>query len=333
MSSIIIVKDSFDDLTKALGFINAADKKICIITDDNLAELYLKEVSSACSVLNNSVYSYSIKPGEESKSIDTIINIYDFLIQNQFNRDDLILALGGGVVGDIAGFAASTYKRGLRFIQVPTTLLAQVDSAIGGKNGCDYDTIKNVIGTFYQPSLVYVNKKTTDSLPSDEVSNGRAELIKTGVISGNVFEPGIEECLSFKKMITDEDPYDEHKRNILNFGHTLGHAIEAASAYKYKHGVCVGLGMICAFEISVKRGWLSTENLEELKTVLKRNGLLTKIKNINPDAVLDFCYNDKKIRDGKIRFILLRGLGNPIITDDVSRKEMIAALETINEKG
>lgn len=333
MSSVIIIKDNFDDLAKGLSFINAVNKKLCIVTDDNVSTLYLKKVKDSLSALGNQIFSFVIKPGEDSKNLDTVKSIYDFLLDNKFDRDDFVLALGGGVVGDISGFTASTYKRGLRFVQIPTTLLAQVDSSVGGKNGVDYRMVKNAVGTFCQPSLIYINKETVSTLPEEELSNGKAEQIKTGIISGKGYEPSIDECISFKKLITDEDPYDEYKRQILNFGHTIGHSIESAYGYKYKHGICVGLGMICAEYISVKRGWLDEDKLHELKKELKDNGLKTSVDGIDIETVLNNCCNDKKVRDGIVRFVLLKGIGNPVIVDDVSRTEILDALEAINEKG
>ncbi len=333
MSSVIIIKDNFDDLAKGLSFINATNKKLCIITDDNVSKLYLQTVEEAISGLDNRIFKFVIKAGEESKNLDTVRSIYDFFLDSKFDRDDIVLALGGGVVGDIAGFAASTYKRGLRLIQVPTTLLAQVDSSVGGKNGIDYKSVKNAVGTFCQPSLIYINKETVSTLPEEELYNGRAEQIKTGILSGKGYEPSVEECIAFKKLITDEDPYDEYKRQILNFGHTIGHSIESAYRYRYRHGVCVALGMICAEYISFKRGWLGEDKFLELKKVLMDNGLKTSVDGIDIASVLDNCCNDKKVHDGIVRFVLLKGIGNPVIVDDVSKTEILDALEAINEKG
>lgn len=331
MSSVIIIKDSFDDLAKALSFIALSRKKVCIVTDDNVSKLYLGAVLKSVEALENRGFSFSVKPGERSKDLTTVCSLYDFLIENKFGRDDAVVALGGGVVGDIAGYTASTFKRGLAFIQIPTTLLAQVDSAIGGKNGIDYKGVKNAIGTFCRPRLIYVNKTVLSSLPEEEIANGKAELIKTGIISSNSFEPEIDDCIRFKKQITDEDPYDEGRRQILNFGHTIGHAIEAASDYSLKHGACVSLGMICACEISAGRGMIGPEKTDELRSVLAGYGLPVKIRDIDHDRIVDLCANDKKVRDGKSRFILLNGFGDPVIAEDVSEKEIRTALETINE--
>lgn len=331
MSSIIVIKENFDDLPRALSLINAVGKKFCIITDTNVSALYLEEVYSRVACCDNRVFSFSMEPGEDSKSLDTVNKIYDFLFENKFDRDDIIIALGGGVVGDTAGYTASTYKRGLRFIQIPTTLLAQVDSAIGGKNAVDYNGVKNLIGTFYNPSLVYINKTVLDSLPPEEVSNGKAELIKTGIISKGDFEPAIEDCVFFKKQITDEDPYDENKRMFLNFGHTFGHALESIYGYSLKHGYCVALGMICAFSVSADRGWLPDDKIGILKSVLKKNGLYVSVRLKDPEKIIEYLSDDKKIRDGRLRFVLMKGLGNPVVADDVSDKEIRHALEKINE--
>lgn len=331
MSSVVIIKDSFDELPKALAFIAASHRKVCIVTDENVSKLYAEPVISSVEALENHTFIYEIKPGESSKNLETVHCIYDFLIENRFNRDDYVIALGGGVVGDVAGFAASTFKRGLHFIQVPTTLLAMIDSSIGGKTGVNYHGLKNVIGSFCFPKLIYINKNVLSSLPEVERANGMAELIKTGILSSDGFNPEIEKCIDFKKMITAEDPDDEHKRHILNFGHTIGHALEEYYGYAQKHGQCVALGMICALDISASRGWISSGLVDELRDVLAQNGLKTCIRIPDPLKISELCHSDKKIQNNRIQFILLKGMGNPVIVEDVTDEEILKSLEAINE--
>ena len=327
----LIIRDDFGELAGCLEKLNIEGRKICIVTDENVAELYYSIVKQTLKPLSDQITKYVLKPGEKSKSISSINDIISFLSWKEFTREDFILALGGGTVSDIAGLTASLYMRGVKLVNIPTTLLAQVDASIGGKNGVDFDGQKNLIGSFYLPQMVYISRSVTDTLPDHEKSNGMAELIKTAIISEGKFESDVESCVRFKLEVINQDFKDEGLRHILNFGHTCGHAIEAYSGYKLSHGECVGLGMICAFFISQNRGWIAPAETAGLYNALRKAGLPVAFHIDDRDAVINLIHKDKKSRDGHTQFVLLKGLGNPVITDDVSDEEIITALEKIDE--
>ena len=327
----LIIRDDFGELAECLEQLNIDGRKICIVTDENVAELYYAVVKQTLKPLSDQITKYVLKPGEKSKSISTITDIISFLAWKEFTREDFILALGGGTVSDIAGLAASLYMRGIKLVNIPTTLLAQADASIGGKNGVDFDGQKNLIGSFYLPKTVYINRSVTDTLPDHEKANGMAEIIKTALISEGKFESDIESCARFKLKVISQDLKDEGLRHVLNFGHTCGHAIEAYSGYKLSHGECVGLGMICAFFISQNRGWIAPAETAALYNALSKAGLPVTFHFKDYDAVLNLIHKDKKSRAGHTQFVLLKGLGNPVITNDVSDEEIITALERIDE--
>lgn len=327
----IIFKNDFGNLAECLKELNMKDRNICIVSDENVAGLYYSAVKQCISSVSEQVTKFVFKPGEKSKNISTVTDIISFLTWKKFTREDCIIALGGGTVSDIAGLTASLYKRGIHYIVIPTTVLAQVDAAIGGKNGVDFEGQKNLIGTFYLPDLIYINTTVPDTLPDKEKSSGIAELIKTGIISTGCFDPDIKSCAKFKDSIIKQDFRDNKLRHILNFGHTVGHALEAYSEFSLLHGEAVGLGMICAFIISQERGWIEAEDTISLYTALNNAGLPVTFHIEDSDKIIEFVHNDKKTENGYTQFVLLKGLGNPVITADVSDDEIRTALESINE--
>ena len=327
----VVIKTDFGELAESLKKLNTEGRKLCIVTDENVADLYYGTVKKLLLPLTDQITRYEFKPGEKSKNLNTVTDIISFLSWKDFTREDYILSLGGGTVSDIAGLTASLYLRGIGLVNIPTTLLAQVDASIGGKNGVDFAGQKNVIGTFYRPELVYINTSVLDTLPDIERSNGMAELIKTSIISKGSFHSEISECAAYKNRIVSQDFKDEGLRHILNFGHTCGHAIEAYSGFALSHGACVGLGMICSFIISQNRGWIAPADTAALYNALNQAGLPVTCSIDNTGSILELIHKDKKSRDGHTQFVLLRGLGNPVITDDVSDDEIITALEKINE--
>lgn len=294
------------------------NKKIYIITDTNVEKLYLADVCNA--LKEYEVYSYAIKAGEESKNITSYQEIINYLLAKEIRRNDLILALGGGVVGDLAGFVAATLYRGLPFINIPTSLLSQMDSSIGGKTGIDYYNRKNVIGAFKQPDLVLIDPSTLSTLDKREFNNGMGELIKHALIGNSklftklltkpeIDEEIIYESLLVKKKYVEEDEFDKGNRMILNFGHTFGHAIELNS--DYKHGECVAIGMMLAIKLGIELKITNSSLLADLKKILDLYEL--PYLDIDYHKLLHSIIYDKKNLAGVINFILIKDIGDPVI--------------------
>ena len=280
----IVLTQSFDGLKEAVSCLPVKEHKICIVTDSNVAPLYLEEVRAVLAGCCKSVSVFTFPAGEENKHLDTVRNLYEHLILEHFDRKDMLAALGGGVVGDLCGFAAATYLRGVDFIQIPTTLLSQVDSSIGGKTGVDFDAYKNMVGAFHMPRLVYANLRTLLTLPEEQFSSGMGEVVKHGLIKNREYyqwlkdnHEGIaarnldlcqamvyESCM-IKKRVVEEDPTEQGERALLNFGHTLGHAVEKLENFTMHHGHCVGLGCIAAARISQLRGMLTEEEMADIR--------------------------------------------------------------------
>ena len=259
--------------------------KVCIITDDTVAALYLERAERSMQNAGFLVKFYPFPHGEHNKNMDTIVKILEFLAEQRFTRTDCLVALGGGVVGDMCGFAAAIYLRGIKFIQIPTTLLAAVDSSVGGKTGVDLTSGKNLAGAFHQPSLVICDYSTLDTLPPETFADGCAEVIKYGVINDRPFferlaggiraqiEDVIAECVANKSRVVEEDELDNGTRQLLNLGHTIGHAIEACSDLTVSHGSAVAIGMVIVTRAAVRLGLCPEEDLDALVDMLKRESL------------------------------------------------------------
>ena len=344
---IVFEKDfnSISDRIKDLGF---EKRKIAIITDTNVKPLYADELDKELKKITENVFVYAIPAGEANKNLTEIEKIYEFLIENHFDRHDLIVALGGGVVGDMAGFTAATYLRGIAFVQVPTTLLAQTDSSIGGKTGVDFNAYKNMVGAFYMPKLVYMNIKTLDTLNDGQYFSGFAEVMKHGLIKDasfyewlieNMYEicdkdtevllEMVKRSCEIKKAVVEKDPTEKGDRALLNFGHTLGHAIEKAKNYELSHGECVALGCVAAAFISWKKEMISMEEYYEIRDMFVPFNLPISIEDIDPAEVIRLTKSDKKADADKIRFILLKKIGKAVIDTTVTDDEMKAALDEI----
>ena len=333
-----------DEIT-GLGF---KGRKIAIITDSNVEKLYASEIANCLSGEFDTVVTYAIPAGEEHKNIDEIKKVYDFLLERHFDRHDLLIALGGGVVGDMTGFVAATYLRGVSFIQIPTTLLSQTDSSIGGKTGVDLGGVKNMVGAFYMPRLVYMNISTLNSLDDRQYASGFAEVMKHGLIKDENFytwlidnmyeindkEPDVvlemvmRSC-EIKRAVVEKDPTEKADRMLLNFGHTIGHAIEKHKNFEMFHGECVALGAIAASFISWKRGLLSMEEYYEIRDMFVPFNLPISVENIDKNEVLDLTKSDKKADSDKIKFVLLKKIGKAFVDDTVTREEMDKALDEI----
>ena len=344
---IVFEKDfnSISDRIKDLGF---EKRKIAIITDTNVNPLYADELDKELKKITENVFVYAIPAGEANKNLTEVEKIYEFLIENHFDRHDLIVALGGGVVGDMAGFTAATYLRGIAFVQVPTTLLAQTDSSIGGKTGVDFNAYKNMVGAFYMPKLVYMNIKTLDTLNDRQYFSGFAEVMKHGLIKDasfyewlieNMYEicdkdtevllEMVKRSCEIKKAVVEKDPTEKGDRALLNFGHTLGHAIEKAKNFELTHGECVALGCVAAAFISWKKEMISMEEYYEIRDMFVPFNLPISIEDIDPAEVIRLTKSDKKADADKIRFILLKKIGKAVIDTTVTDDEMKAALDEI----
>ena len=341
----ILFEKDWSYFTNALAEINAP-KKLLVVTDSNVDALYADEV---CSILNGAGYDtekYVFPAGEENKSMDVILGICKAAIEHHMDRKSMIIALGGGVVGDMAGFAAAIYMRGIKFVQVPTTLLSQSDSSVGGKTGIDFCESKNILGAFHQPSLVYINVSTMKTLPEREFISGMGEVVKHAVIYDRNFfdylmnnpekikgldtdvliEMSQKNC-SVKANVVEQDEKEYGLRSILNFGHTIGHALESSFNFAQTHGACVGLGMCAASFIALKRGMITPEEFEQIKSAETIYGLPVSAGNINSDIVYKFMKNDKKKDGDTLKFILPESIGTVKQTTDVTKEEIYAALD------
>lgn len=346
----IVLEHNFDNLIKEFERLNITDKKFCIVTDSNVSKLYLESLKAKLNGL--SVYSYVFEAGEEHKNLDTVRDIYEYLILNHFERKDMLIALGGGVVGDTTGFCAATYLRGIDFIQIPTTLLAQVDSSIGGKTGVDFDSYKNMVGAFHMPKLVYINVSTLFSLDNRLFNSGFGEIIKHGLIkdrsyyqwlkdnyegissrNNNVLELMIHRSCQIKGMVVENDPTEKGERALLNYGHTAGHAIEKLMKFKLYHGECVAVGMVVSSYISYMRGNISEDEYNDIFQVIKNYGFPVKLPEITAEEVYEVARNDKKAEAGVIKFILLKSIGEAYIDKTVTKEEFLEALKVIDVKG
>ena len=345
----IELRNSFAKLgaeLKRLGY--SPEQKICIVTDSNVAALYADEVSGILRADYPNLFTYVFPAGEQSKNVSTINGLYETLIRNHFERNDLLLALGGGVVGDLTGFAAATYLRGIAFIQVPTTLLSQVDSSIGGKTGVDFMQYKNMVGAFYQPALVYMNLSVLSTLPEKQIISGMAEIIKHGLIKdGSYFQwikehrtdimrlqPDVLEEMIFcsceiKRKVVERDPKEKGERALLNFGHTIGHAIEKLSDFKLYHGECVAQGMVAAAFLSMKMGNISEAAYGSICDILHSFGFAVKVSGFSPETILEATKSDKKMAGGRVKFILLREIGDACIYHNLSDEQILDAITVV----
>jgi len=345
----ILISDSFNGLPKALAEINAP-KKLLVVTDTNVEKLYANEVNSL--LLENGYDSkvYAFKAGEENKGMDSILGICGACIEHEMDRKSMIVALGGGVVGDMAGFAAAIFMRGINFVQIPTTLLSQSDSSVGGKTGIDFMESKNILGSFHQPKLVYMNVATLKTLPPEQFVSGMGEVIKHGIIRDADFFDYLEENVekiktldsetlikmdktncSIKADVVMHDEKEMGLRAILNFGHTIGHAVESAYDFKMTHGECVGIGMVAASYIAYKRNMIDEAMLCRIEKILVSYGFKTRVKLPEKETVYSFMQKDKKKVAGKLKFVLPVTIGDVVQTTDVTQEEIFDSFDYISE--
>ncbi len=299
-------------------------EKIVIVTDDNVDKLYSEKVSKLLADAGYEVLKFVFIHGEKHKTMETISDALEFMAENNVTRTDCIVALGGGIVGDVSGFLAASYLRGIDFIQVPTTFLASIDSSVGGKTGVNLKAGKNLAGAFYQPRAVVCDTDTFKTLPSENFKEGVAEAVKYGIICDKELfdtlsensewdiEAVIERCVSIKAEIVAEDEFDTGKRQLLNLGHTIGHAIEKCSDFKITHGIAVGIGMAMISKASDNLGWTTEETNSKVLKALKNNGLLCEY-DASADDLLEAMARDKKRKGGFITMVVPENIGNCIL--------------------
>lgn len=321
-------------------------KRYGIVADDNVVGLFGERLLASMQKSNIQVEIITFPSGEESKNLATIAELSSTLARMGFDRKDGLIALGGGVTGDITGFLAACYMRGIPFAQVPTTLLAQVDSSVGGKTGVDIPEGKNLVGAFYQPHAVFIDNKVLQYLPQSELLNGLAEVIKYGVIYDRdffrflemshrniltldlqVLEDVIARCCKIKAAVVESDEKESDLRRILNFGHTIGHAVEAVSEYRLAHGSAVAMGMVAAAELAVLKGILDRKEKERIVNLLQEFGLPVAIPvEYDRDRIQKYLLSDKKTIGGKVFFVLPTTIGKVIITDDIEMEMLTKVL-------
>jgi 3-dehydroquinate synthase len=319
-------------------------KQLLIVTNDVVAPLYLSRVQSA--LRGREIETLIVPDGERHKTLATFTTVIDRLIDARFHRDCCLVALGGGVIGDLTGYAAASYQRGVDFVQVPTTLLAQVDSSVGGKTAVNHPRAKNMIGSFHQPIAVLADSSTLRSLPARELGAGLAEIVKYGVIVDAPFFAWLEQHVDdlkrldpaaltyairrsceIKAAIVAEDEREQGRRALLNLGHTFGHALEAIGGYeRWLHGEAVAIGIVLAARTSAALGWLPAGDCERIERLLARAGLPTKASEVNPAELLDRMRGDKKADRSGSRLILIRALGDAVVTRSPAEDTLRAVL-------
>jgi 3-dehydroquinate synthase len=321
-------------------------KQVMIVTNATVAPLYLDKTSAMFAGYH---CEWVVLPdGEEYKNLAVLDQIFDALLSRRFDRQCTLVALGGGVIGDMAGFAAASYQRGVDFIQIPTTLLAQVDSSVGGKTGVNHVLGKNMIGAFHQPRCVVIDTETLDTLDARQLSAGLAEVVKYGLINDAEFfvwleqhhsalrerEPtalayAIQTSCRDKAAIVGQDERESGQRALLNLGHTFGHAIETGTGYTaYLHGEGVSIGMKMAAELSARLGWMPAAEVARVEKLLRNCGLPVDLPaELTPQRMLELMQVDKKVRDGKIRLVLMQGIGKAIITEQYDPARLWETLE------
>jgi 3-dehydroquinate synthase len=323
------ILESADELQKAIPA-----RDVLLVTNTTVGPLYSARVTAA--LAPRRCLEVALPDGEVHKTLANVSRVLDVLVANRFSRDACVVTLGGGVVGDMAGFAAACYQRGIAFVQLPTTLLAQVDSSVGGKTGVNHPGGKNLIGAFHQPAAVFADTDTLNTLPDRELRAGFAEVIKYGLIVDREFfdwlEAHAQELLArdpaalahaikrsceIKADIVGRDEREQGERALLNLGHTFGHAIESATNYSsWLHGEAVGAGMLLAAEMSQRLGWVDAADVERLESVLRRFGLPVDVSSLPASTLADKMKIDKKVFAGRIRLVLLKAIGKSVVTGE-----------------
>lgn len=344
----ILFENDFEKLAESVKKEGLDGRNVCIVADSNTAPLYAEKVKNVLATVCPNVFLFTFPAGEASKNLDTVQELYETLIVNKMDRKGFLAALGGGVTGDLTGFCAATYLRGIDFIQIPTTLLAQVDSSVGGKTGVDFRQYKNMVGAFHQPRLVYMNMETLRSLPVEEFACGMGEVLKTGLIcdgeffrsvcrnqeairshNADLLASVIRRCCEIKAGVVERDPREQGERALLNLGHTVGHAVEKLMDFQLLHGQCVSIGLAAAAEISRKRGFLTDQEYEEIRSGCRPFGLPVDVSGLRAEDILAATKNDKKMEQGQIKFILMKGIGHSFVDRTVTDTELSEGIRSI----
>ncbi len=350
----ILIEPGILERAGALAARLGLDRPVVVTTNDTVASLYgellARSLPSASLVV--------VADGEQFKTLETVREVYSGYIRAGLDRTGVVLALGGGVIGDLAGFAAATYMRGVRLVQMPTTLLAMVDSSVGGKVGVDLPEGKNLVGAFKQPDCVIIDLEVLRTLPERELRCGMAEVIKHGLIADATLletvmtlhaPPNwlddrilntsayfaalpelIERAVRVKIAIVEQDPYEQNVRAFLNLGHTFAHAIEQVSGYTWPHGEAVGVGLLAAARLSHRLGLCSAALVDRVAAITAAAALPHRIHGLNSASLFEAMATDKKWRSGRSRFVLLEDIGKPVIVEDVSRSDVLAVLESLS---
>ena len=324
----IVFETAFEKLAEKVKQIGLEGRKVCIVMDSNTSHLYGEKVRKVLEPVSAKVISFQFPAGELHKTLDVVRDIYKELIESHFDRKDYLAALGGGVVGDITGFAAATYLRGISFIQIPTTLLSQSDSSVGGKTGVDFDGYKNMVGAFCMPKLVYMNVSTLSTMDERDYLSGINHEKICSQDNETLIEMDYHNC-RIKGEVVEEDPTEQGIRSLLNFGHTLGHAIEKQKAGELYHGECVSIGAAAAAYISMKRGYLTKDELQTVLDAFTSFKLPITVTGVDKEAALAATKSDKKMQGNQIRFILLKSLGEAVVDKTVTMDEMREALDFV----
>ncbi len=346
--SLFIRNNIIDNASSIIKKHFADAHKIIILTNNTINDIYSEKIESLCRGTGFKYEIIKLKDGEQYKNLKSAEFVYSKLLNNNIHRNDILVSFGGGVIGDLGGYIAATFHRGMRFIQIPTTIIAQVDSSIGGKVVVNYKGIKNVIGSFYQPHMILMDPSVLNSLKEKEIINGLGEIVKYGLVFDKKilkwfkintdkenperlknlinlkgFEDIIYKCALIKTRVVEKDEFDTGYRNLLNFGHTIGHAIENAGGLKdINHGQAVGMGMAVALEISKNLDYIDKSVLEKVKEIYGLLKLPSKIPGIDIDKIINALKYDKKFTGNSNRFILLKKINKPIFYDNL-RKEII----------
>lgn len=342
----ILLSDSYKG---SLSFFKkfVPNKKIFIVCDDNVAKLYLKDFESFMKENKFNLFSFVFSAGEKYKNLKTVENMYDFALSAGMDRQYTVVALGGGVVGDTAGFFAATYMRGLNFVQFPTTLLAMVDSSIGGKTGVNIKTGKNIVGAFYQPKFVFINTSFLKTLPGSHIKNGMAEVIKyaisfdniffnyllkvfnKGILSNKEFYYIISKCCKYKANVVSKDEKEKLGiREFLNFGHTFAHALETITEYKkYLHGQAVAVGMLFIADLAFNIKFIDNKTKKQIYQIVEAAGFVKPKLNFNLNKFFSLMKKDKKSVSKKIKFVLPKKIGNVVSKQEVSDETVLKTLK------
>ena len=336
--------ENYEGLRDTFYEIFPSQTKLCMVSDSHVAPLYAREIGLA---MGRDIPTFVFEAGEAQKHFGTLQDMYAFLLAHKMDRKSCVLALGGGVAGDMAGFAAATFMRGIPFVQLPTSLLAQVDASVGGKTAVDFGGVKNLVGAFHQPRMVYINLRTLRTLPAVEFASGMAEALKHGLIADPAYyqfladeaaaiqalEPAalfrvVAGSCRVKAQVVAQDEKERGLREVLNFGHCVGHAVESLSGYTLPHGHCVALGMVAALEASCRLGAVSQGDVDTARQRLLAYGLPVT-HHMDAQTVLQAMYTDKKVLDNALRVVLLSAVGQAYTHDALSPEMVLDTLAAL----